>query len=54
VEQTPIILFVLLAGIMPLVWGWTVHWVMSRLWPPPVSARRTAPVRSTPPLDYQI
>ncbi|PYS36487.1 MAG: hypothetical protein DMG14_24315 [Acidobacteria bacterium] len=53
VDQRRIALLIVIAGIMPLGWGWTVHWLVSRLWPQK-PARQPRPPRSSPPLDYQI
>jgi hypothetical protein len=56
VEQMRITLLILVAGVLPLFWGWSVHWIMSRLWPQnrPGSRKPSANSPSSPPLDYQI
>jgi hypothetical protein len=57
VQQRGIILFILAAAILPFLWGWSVHWLISKLWPENrYRARSPKPtnVRSSPPLDYQI
>jgi hypothetical protein len=52
-------LLILVALTLPVLWGWFVHWLVSRLWPP---ERRRAVHWAEPPgdaptsdfLDYQI
>ena len=47
-----IALLILIVGIMPLLWGAIVYWLMSKLWPPSRTGSRKH--KSPPPLDYQI
>jgi hypothetical protein len=57
VDQSRILLFILVAGIMPFIWGYAVHWLMLKLWPQPEAQpakSTTVKARSMPPLDYQI
>jgi hypothetical protein len=56
VEERHTALLIFAAGIMPFIWGWTVHWLLSKLWPQRQASPRKpgGPLNSTPPLDYQI
>ena len=47
-----ITLLILIVGIMPLVWGTIVYWLMSKLWRQSRPGSRKH--KSLPPLDYQI
>jgi hypothetical protein len=58
-NPTRLTLLLIIAGAAPLVWGWAVHWLISRLWPltsadvvrtPAVDRNIAGP----PPFDYQI
>jgi len=54
VEQKQIALLIVAAGVMPLVWGWCVHWLILKLWPQRRPWQRSEDTRAAPPLDYQI
>ncbi len=46
-----------LAGALPFLWGWVVHWLMGRFWPAPNGARGSNGQRESvgpSPFDYQI
>lgn len=52
-----IILLIVATVSLPLVWGWVVHWLVTRLWP----AGRVGPVNRgddayppIPPITYSI
>jgi hypothetical protein len=49
----------LLAACVPLAWGWTVHWLLERVWPedlarPLPEAEEAAERLAADPFDYQI
>ena len=49
----PITLLILVA-VMPFLWGCTVHWLMSKLWPHVTRSPDDADAHPAPPIDYQI
>jgi hypothetical protein len=51
-----VLLLILGATVLPLVWGWAVHWLLSRLWPEPGTQPSEPPSPTTPsaPFEYQI
>ena len=58
-NSTRLTLLLIAAGAAPFVWGWFVHWLISRVWPKPVAGK--APnhaddrhLSGPTPFDYQI
>jgi hypothetical protein len=50
-------ILVLMAAVLPLVWGWGVHWIVERVWPftEPDGGELPHGVRAEGhPIDYQI
>jgi hypothetical protein len=48
-------ILVVVALVLPLVWGWAIHRIMVRIWPGADGASgQRAPTDSNPPVDYQI
>jgi hypothetical protein len=50
-------LLVAAAVFLPLLWGWSVHWLLDRFWPVQEVARNGQPRAATSrehPVDYQI
>jgi len=55
VGQKQIALLIVVAGVMPLMWGWFVHWLLLKFWPQRRPWQRSGEnSRAAPPLDYQI
>lgn len=54
--MSPTLLLLLVAVILPFVWGWAVYRVVARWWPPsPAESRRAPPDDARATLsDYQI
>ena len=53
----PLPLLLVLATLLPLLWGWLVHWLLKRLWPMTPASAVIAPPAETlesPPIDFQI
>ena len=51
------LLLIAFACVLPLLWGWTVHWLMTRFWPEAKTARGSEAWRKPigdVPFDYQI
>ena len=51
------LLLIAFACVLPLLWGWTVHWLMTRFWPEAKTARGSEAWRKPSgdvPFDYQI
>jgi hypothetical protein len=52
-----LVLLALLAGILPLLWGWSIHLLFQRLWPERTASPdpdRDVEPASTTPVDFQI
>lgn len=50
-------LLIMVTVLLPLVWGWGVHWLVARLWPAsrPGSGNHGADTRPPiPPISYHI
>lgn len=47
---------ILCSVFLPALWGWSIHWLVERVWPAADPSGETSPrvERFPPPPDYQI